>query len=56
MLKKYIEKLHMPRFETQRAAVAPGNFVTIIIGNILSKFDENRNGPTILNFNIISSL
>ena len=32
----YIEKLHMPSFETQGIAVAPGNFwvlVTNIIGN-----------------------
>ena len=47
----------MPHFETQGIAVAPGNFACLLqTGNILSKFEENRKGRNILNFDIISSL
>ena len=49
----------MPRFDTQGFAVAPENFEVLdtnVIGNILSKFEGNRNWQRILNFNIISSL
>ena len=49
----------MPHFETQGTAVAPGNFGSLLqslkVGNILSDFEENRNG-VFLNVDIIMSL